>query len=117
VLQKKPWGAALKEAHKLLGLFGLKNKVTLTPAKLSIGEQQRVAIARAIITKPQILIFDEPTASLDSVAGNKIISFIKRTLLNDYHAIIIVTHDKRIYEFATRIIHLQDGKIAEEKAN
>jgi putative ABC transport system ATP-binding protein len=117
VLQKKSWAEALPEARKLLARFGLKHRIHATPTKLSIGEQQRVAIARAIITKPQILIFDEPTASLDSTTGKKIISFIKNTLLTEHHAIIVVTHDKRIYEYATRIIQLQDGKIAEEDAN
>ena len=115
--KKNPGKRPLPEARKLLIRFGLKHRMTATPSKLSLGEQQRIAIARAIITKPQILIFDEPTASLDSTTGNKIMSFIKKTLLNEYHAIIVVTHDKRIYEFATRIIQLQDGKIAEGEAN
>jgi putative ABC transport system ATP-binding protein len=113
ILQKQPWNVAITEARKSLGLVGLKKKIAVIPNKLSIGEQQRVAIARAMITRPQLLIFDEPTASLDSNSGMKIISFIKKQLLSDKQAIIVVTHDHRIYDFATRIVHLEDGKILE----
>jgi putative ABC transport system ATP-binding protein len=112
ILQKQPWDFAIMEARKALGMVGLKKKVGIIPNKLSIGEQQRVAIARAMITRPQLLIFDEPTASLDSTSGMKIMSFIKQ-LLSNQQAIIVVTHDHRIYDFATRIVHLEDGRILE----
>lgn len=111
ILQKKSMDYALLEAEKRLEIVGLKNRVELRPNKLSIGEQQRVAIARAIITEPDLLIFDEPTASLDGETGKRIISFIKDDILNDKRAIIVVTHDNRIYDYATRIIQVEDGKI------
>ncbi len=114
LLQKKSWDESLKEAEKILDIVGLGHRVELPPYKLSIGEQQRVAIARAIITQPDLLIFDEPTASLDGETGKKVISFIKENVLNDKKAIIIVTHDNRIYNFATRMITMEDGMIINE---
>jgi putative ABC transport system ATP-binding protein len=79
--------------------------------KLSGGEQQRVAIARAISSSPEILILDEPTASLDGDTGKKIISFVKDKILNKSRCILIVTHDARINEYADRIVHMEDGRI------
>jgi putative ABC transport system ATP-binding protein len=111
VLQKKPWAYALAEADKALKIVGLTHRANLSPQRLSIGEQQRVAIARALTTKPDLLIFDEPTASLDGETGKKIINFIKTKILNDHRAIIVVTHDNRIYDFATRMIKIEDGKM------
>lgn len=111
ILQKKDWEESLAEATKALEIVGLKNRIHLQPYKLSIGEQQRVAIARAIITKPDLLIFDEPTASLDGDTGKRIISFIRENILTTKRAIIVVTHDNRIYNFATRIIRMEDGHI------
>lgn len=111
ILQKKSWELSLQKAAKALEIVGLAKRADLPPYKLSIGEQQRVAIARAIITQPDLLIFDEPTASLDGETGKKIIAFIKEHILNERRAIIIVTHDNRIYNFATRIIRMEDGKI------
>lgn len=111
ILQKKSWEEAIEAAEKSLEIVGLVNRMQLPPYKLSIGEQQRVAIARAIVTKPDLLIFDEPTASLDGETGQKIVTFIKDQILTKDRAIIIVTHDNRIYRFATRIIRIEDGKI------
>lgn len=113
ILQKKPMDFALAEAEKRLEIVGLKNRVDMRPNKLSIGEQQRVAIARAIVTEPDLLIFDEPTASLDGETGKRIISFIRDNILNEKRAIIVVTHDNRIYDYATRIIQVEDGRIKE----
>lgn len=111
ILQKKPWEQALHEAALTLEIVGLKERIDFPPYKLSLGEQQRVAIARAIITKPELLIMDEPTASLDGQTGKKIISFIRENVLTEKRAIIVVTHDNRIYNFADRIIQMEDGKI------
>lgn len=117
ILQKKPMDYAIEQAVKQLEIVNLQNRVELRPKTLSIGEQQRVAIARAMITKPTLLILDEPTASLDGDTGKKIVSFIKNNILSEKTAIIIVTHDNRIYEYATRIIHMEDGKIKEMTEN
>ncbi|KTC79534.1 ABC transporter ATP-binding protein [Legionella cherrii] len=113
ILQRVSWIAALEKAKKALEIVGLSHRILVPPYKLSIGEQQRVAIARAIITEPELLIFDEPTASLDGETGKHIITFIKENILSDTRAIIIVTHDNRIFDFATRIITMEDGRLLE----
>jgi putative ABC transport system ATP-binding protein len=70
-----------------------------------------VAIARAIASRPDLLIFDEPTASLDGDTGRRIVEFVKKNILNERRCILIVTHDNRIFEFADRIMRMEDGKI------
>ena len=111
VLQKVDWDEAQKIAVNYLEIVGLKNKASLAPVKLSGGEQQRVAIARAIAAQPEILIFDEPTASLDGDTGRKIIDFVKKDILNENRCIIIVTHDNRIFEYADVIMNMEDGRV------
>jgi putative ABC transport system ATP-binding protein len=111
ILQKRDWNEALKEAAVDLEIVGLKDKTQLPPVKLSGGEQQRVAIARAIVSRPDILILDEPTASLDGDTGRNIVRFVREHILSDKRCIVIVTHDSRIYEFADRIVKMEDGKM------
>src|ERR1022692_3192335 len=111
ILKRKDWGEAIVEATKYLEIVGLKGRANLPPVKLSGGEQQRVAIARAICGQPDILIMDEPTASLDGDTGQSIIRFVKEHVLNDKRCIVIVTHDDRISEFATRILKMEDGRL------
>jgi putative ABC transport system ATP-binding protein len=111
ILKRRPWGEAIREAHRYLGVVGLENRAELPPGKLSGGEQQRVAIARAIAGGPDILIFDEPTASLDGDTGRKIVEFVKKEVLTDKRCIVIVTHDSRIYEYADRIVKMEDGRL------
>jgi putative ABC transport system ATP-binding protein len=117
ILKRMNWNEAIKTAIEYLNIVGLKNKADLPPLKLSGGEQQRVAIARAIAAKPEILILDEPTASLDGDTGRKIIEFVKQNVLNESRCIIIVTHDSRIYEYADAIMHMEDGKIIKIQRN
>ena len=111
ILKHRDWDESITEATKYLEIVGLKDRVEILPVKLSGGEQQRVAIARAIISSPEILILDEPTASLDGDTGKKIISFVKENILNKSRCILIVTHDARINEYADRIVHMEDGRI------
>jgi putative ABC transport system ATP-binding protein len=111
IIQKRNWQQALDASMEILEVVGLKDRALLNPVKLSGGEQQRVAIARAIVARPDILIFDEPTASLDGATGNKIIGFVKENILTDQRCILIVTHDSRIFEYADHMIMLEDGKI------
>lgn len=111
ILKHQDWKESITAAVKCLEVVGLKNRSEILPVKLSGGEQQRVAIARAIVSGPQILILDEPTASLDGDTGRMIIAFVKEKILDQNRCIVIVTHDARINEYADRIIHMEDGRI------
>ncbi len=111
ILKRMDWGEALVEAKKYLEIVGLRGRADLPPVKLSGGEQQRVAIARAIAGQPDILIMDEPTASLDGDTGHAVVGFVKENILNDKRCILIVTHDARINDFATRILKMEDGRL------
>ena len=111
ILKRRDWDESVAEAIKYIDIVGLKGRSDLPPVKLSGGEQQRVAIARAIAAQPDILIMDEPTASLDGETGRNIVSFVKDNLLNEKRCIIVVTHDNRIYEFASRILTMEDGRL------
>ncbi len=117
ILKKLPWKECEEKASEYLKIVGIQDKAYLPPYKLSGGEKQRVAIARAIVSQPDILIFDEPTASLDGDTGRAIISFVRKKILTKNRAIIIVTHDSRIFEFADRILHMEDGRIKETEVN
>ncbi len=117
ILKKMQWNEAIRVALEYLDIVGLKDRAQLPPVKLSGGEQQRVAIARAIAGQPDILIFDEPTASLDGDTGKKIVEFIKTKILNPDRCVIIVTHDSRIYEYADAIMKMEDGKITDFERN
>src|SRR3974390_3874391 len=92
-------------------MSGPEPRAALPQVKLSGGEQQRVAIARAIVSQPDILIFDEPTASLDGDTGRNIVSFVRTEALRPTRCIVTVTHDARIYEFAHRILLMEDGRL------
>jgi putative ABC transport system ATP-binding protein len=111
ILKRRNWSDAIDEAVKYLEIVGLKGRAGIPPVKLSGGEQQRVAIARAIAGQPDILIMDEPTASLDGDTGQAIVGFVKNNILNEKRCILIVTHDARIYEFATRVLKMEDGRL------
>ncbi|CAJ0703083.1 MAG: ABC transporter ATP-binding protein [Ralstonia sp.] len=112
ILRHVAWDTALEQAMHYLDVVGLKNRAQLPPVKLSGGEQQRVAIARAIVTQPDILILDEPTASLDGDTGRSIMQFVKTEILNAHRCIVIVTHDARILDMASRILDMEDGKLS-----
>lgn len=116
ILKKVGWNKALDSAMEFLDVVGLKDRALLPPVKLSGGEQQRVAIARAIISRPDILVFDEPTASLDGTTGKRIIGFVKENILNEHRCILIVTHDRRIFGFADRIMTMEDGSITKSES-
>lgn len=111
ILKKMEWNESMDVAMKYLEIVGLKDRAQLPPVKLSGGEQQRVAIARAIASSPDIMIFDEPTASLDGETGRRIVEFVRKEILNEKRCIIVVTHDSRIFEYADRIMKMADGRI------
>jgi len=111
ILKREPWDQAIYKAHEYLEIVGLTKRADLPPVKLSGGEQQRVAIARAMAAQPEILVMDEPTASLDGDTGHSIVTFVKNEISNEKRCVIVVTHDSRIYDLATRILKMEDGHL------
>ncbi len=105
------WPKAEKIANDLLEEVGLSGRGKSLPNLLSGGQQQRVAIARAIVHNPKILVCDEPTSALDHETGQKIMELLKRLNETRKTTLLVVTHDNRIFPYATRIAHMDDGKI------
>lgn len=104
-------------AEMLLKSLGLQNKREQTPYTLSGGEQQRVAIARALITRPAVVLADEPTGNLDSRTGMEVIGLMKILAQKFYQTLVVVTHDEEVAQTADRIVHIEDGKICQEGEN
>ncbi|MGB6019979.1 MAG: ABC transporter ATP-binding protein [Sulfurimonadaceae bacterium] len=102
-----------QRAIEALTSVGLEDRTGYDPGQLSGGQQQRVAIARAMVTRPKVLIADEPTGNLDSKRGLEIMELIK-TFNEDGITVIMVTHEKDIAAYASRIIYLRDGMIEKE---
>ena len=102
---------ALDRAEKLLTEVGLHNRAHSRPSKLSGGQQQRVAIARSLIHEPSILVCDEPTSALDGATGQRVMELIREHGRRPDRIVVLVTHDERIYHFADRIAHMDDGLI------
>jgi putative ABC transport system ATP-binding protein len=102
---------AHRRARDLLAAVGLERHLDKFPAQLSGGQQQRVAIARALVHAPRLIISDEPTASLDAQAGQSIMTLLRDHALKPDRAVIVVTHDNRIFSFADRILRMSDGRI------
>jgi len=98
-------------AFEYLSKVGLANRAGFYPNKLSGGQQQRVAIARALVTEPRLIVCDEPTASLDGETGKQILEMFRSTALGPDRAIVVVTHDSRIYRYGDRIAEMLDGRI------
>ena len=104
---------AEERARQLLELVGLPDKADAYPAQLSGGQQQRVAIARALITKPAIVLADEPTGNLDSKTSTEVLGLIKRTSAEFRQTVVMITHNNDIARLADRIVRIEDGKIVE----
>ncbi len=105
------WKKAIKEASALLDQVGLGNRTAALPAQLSGGQQQRVAIARSLAHNPKLIVCDEPTSALDHQNGEKIMELFRSVVLGANRALIVVTHDARIFSFADRIAKMDDGRI------
>jgi putative ABC transport system ATP-binding protein len=102
---------ALAEAERLLNELGMGDRIHALPAQLSGGQQQRVAIARALIHDPRLVVCDEPTSALDAEAGLAVMELLTRVAVRADRAVIVVTHDNRVLEFAGTILHMEDGRI------
>jgi len=108
-------GSQRKAAREVLGLVGLAHKVKAFPRELSGGEQQRVAIARAIVGKPSAILADEPTGALDTENGQAIMTLLAQIAKDQSRGVLVVTHDPRTLPFASRIVHIEDGRIVGEE--
>ncbi|MCJ1655707.1 ABC transporter ATP-binding protein [Staphylococcus sp. NRL 16/872] len=102
---------AKQRAENLLNEIGLKHRLNAYPHMLSGGEKQRVAIMRALMNQPKLLLADEPTASLDAERAVNVVEMIRNRVKSNNIIGIMITHDQRLFEYADRIIHLEDGKI------
>jgi putative ABC transport system ATP-binding protein len=109
---------AVAKANSILEEVGLSDKINTLPSHLSGGQQQRVAIARALVHEPKLLVCDEPTAALDAHSGHTVMELLKRVAVQPGRAVIVVTHDNRVFSFGDRIVYMNDGIIAkvEEKS-
>ncbi len=106
-----PRRLALTRAACLLERVGLSHRLNARPNQLSGGQQQRVAIARALVHEPQLIVCDEPTSALDHETGQNVMTLLKEVVLSAGRALVVVTHDSRIFGFADRIAHVDDGRI------
>jgi putative ABC transport system ATP-binding protein len=106
-----PRREAVARASAVLKSMGMADKLGALPAQLSGGQQQRVAIARALVHEPRLLVCDEPTAALDAHAGQMIMELLRRVAVQPGRAVIVVTHDNRVFRFGDRIVHMNDGRI------
>ena len=102
----------LERANAILTEVGLEERVDYYPDDLSGGQKQRVAIARALVSRPKLVLADEPTAALDSKSGRNVVELMQKLAKEQGCTILLVTHDNRILDVADRIIHLEDGYLA-----
>ena len=108
-MKRKP---AVEQAKAMLARVGFNDRMMESmPTDLSGGQQQRVAIARALVHNPSLIVCDEPTSALDSETGYKVMELMRELALGTDRALVVVTHDSRIYEFADRIARMEDGRI------
>lgn len=103
-----------KFMEQIIYALGLEDKMENLANNLSGGQQQRVSIARALLTKPEIILADEPTGNLDSKTSADVISLLKETSREFHQTIVMITHDNTIAKLADRVIHIEDGKIANQ---
>ena len=111
LIQGTPRAEAMGRAGDMLRKVGLGGRERSLPLQMSGGQQQRVAIARALAPNPRLLVCDEPTSALDGATGQSVMELIARVAHEDGHAVVVITHDERIFRFANRIIHMDDGRV------
>ncbi|EFI64900.1 MULTISPECIES: ABC transporter ATP-binding protein [Bacillus] len=110
-LKKENKQESEKRANHLLAAFGLGERKNHYPNQLSGGEKQRVAIARAFMNNPDLILADEPTASLDSKRAREVVEMMKREVKESQKAAIMITHDERMLDVCDRILTLRDGQL------
>ncbi len=102
---------AVRRASEVLASIGMGKKLANLPSQLSGGQMQRVAIARALVHEPRLLVCDEPTAALDHETGQTVMQLLRDAAVRPDRAVIVVTHDNRVFQFGERIAHMDDGRI------
>jgi putative ABC transport system ATP-binding protein len=106
-----PRARAVAKAKEVLAQLDLADRVNSQPNQLSGGQQQRVAIARALVHEPRLLVCDEPTAALDAKSGQTVMQLIRDEVVRPDRAVIVVTHDHRVYKYGDRMIVMSDGRV------
>ncbi len=114
ILDGVPRPEALKRADESLSRVGLQDRGSHRPSELSGGQQQRAALARALVTKPDVVLADEPTGNLDSRSSDEVVQMLREAVDKWGQTIVLVTHDPRVAAHANRIVFLKDGKIVDE---
>lgn len=104
-----------KFMDEITAMLGLEKKLENMPGNLSGGQQQRVAIARALVTKPAIILADEPTGNLDSKTSADVMGLLKRTSREFHQTIVMITHDNEIAQLADRIVRIEDGRMMQQE--
>ncbi len=115
LLQGVPAAERKQRVHSILNAVGLEGKGNRRPAQLSGGQQQRVAVARAMVSRPSLILADEPTANLDSHTGASLLDMMKTLNETENMTFIFSTHDPKIMERARRIIRLEDGRVVDDE--
>ncbi len=116
VLRNVAQPRARQRAKALLEAVGLGDKLKAHPANLSTGQCQRVALARALVGNPELILADEPTASLDAASGQEVMRLLRQLTTDEGKTAIVVTHDPRIFSFADQILYLEGGRVRENIA-
>ncbi len=107
---------ALDRSKALLVRLGMEDRLVTLPAKLSGGQQQRVALARALVHEPRLILCDEPTAALDHATGQSVMELLAGNAVHPNRAVIVVTHDTRVFHYADAIAHMEDGRIVQTES-
>jgi putative ABC transport system ATP-binding protein len=109
-----PRKEAIERARELLHQLNIGDQCDKLPRQLSGGQQQRVAIGRALIHSPRLVVCDEPTAALDARSGRRVMDLLREVALATDRAVVVVTHDNRIFDLADRILAMEDGRITHD---
>jgi len=107
---------AVDKSKALLVRLGMEDRLDTLPAKLSGGQQQRVALARALVHEPRLILCDEPTAALDHATGESVMELLAGNAVHPNRAVIVVTHDTRVFHYADAIAHMDDGRIVKTES-
>jgi putative ABC transport system ATP-binding protein len=108
-----PRAQAIERGAALLSRLGLGNRTAALPATLSGGQQQRVALARALVHEPRLVVCDEPTAALDHASGEGVMNLLASSAVHPDRAVVVVTHDSRVFHYAHSIARMDDGRIVD----